>query len=129
MSCLKALRSRRTAVALSVMMLFALVLLPVAGNAERNSYFSVKGDDSVFLTAVKKAEDTNALVLRFYEWAGKDGQVSLTFPKGATSATATNLMEKPEGQPLQLVDSDSVTVPVDHYSINTVEVAYPHDQR
>jgi len=93
------------------------------------SYFSVKGDDSVILTAVKKAEDTNALVLRFYEWAGKDGQVSLTFPKGATSATATNLMEKPEGQPLQLVDSDSVTVPVGHYSINTVEVAYPHDQR
>jgi alpha-mannosidase len=92
-----------------------------------HSYFSVKGDDSVILTAVKKAEDSNALVLRFYEWAGKDGQVSLTFPKGATSATATNLMEKPEGDALQLVDSDSVTVPVGHYSINTVEVAYPHD--
>jgi alpha-mannosidase len=94
-----------------------------------HSYFSVKGDDSVILTAVKKAEDSNALVLRFYEWAGKDGQVSLTFPKGATSATATNLMEKPEGQPLQLIDSNSVTVPVGHYSINTVEVAYPHDQQ
>jgi alpha-mannosidase len=92
-----------------------------------HSYFSVKGDDSVILTAVKKAEDSNALVLRFYEWAGKDGQVSLTFPKGATSATAANLMEKPEGDALPLVDSDSVTVPVGHYSINTVEVAYPHD--
>ena len=92
-----------------------------------HSFFSVSGDDSVILTAIKKAEDTNGLILRFYEWAGKDGKVSLTFPKGATSATATNLMEKPEGSPLQLVDSDQVTVPVGHYSINTVEVAYPHD--
>ena len=92
-----------------------------------HSFFSVSGDDSVILTAIKKAEDTNGLVLRFYEWAGKDGQVSLTFPKGATSATAANLMEKPEGSPLQLVDSDQVTVPVGHYSINTVEVAYPHN--
>ena len=58
------------------------------------SYFSVQGDDSVILTAVKKAEDTNALVLRFYEWAGKDGQVSLAFPKGATSATA----HQPDGE-------------------------------
>jgi hypothetical protein len=36
-------------------------------------------------------------------------------------------MEKPEGDALQLVDSNSVTVPVGHYSINTVEVAYPHN--
>jgi alpha-mannosidase len=94
-----------------------------------HSFFSVSGDDSVILTAVKKAEDTNALILRFYEWAGKDGQVSLTFPQGATSATLTNLMEKPEGSPLDLVNSDSVTVPVGHYSINTLEVAYPHEQQ
>jgi alpha-mannosidase len=93
------------------------------------SFFSVKGDDSVILTAVKKAEDTNALILRYYEWAGKDGEVQLTVPKGATSATLTNLMEKPEGAPLTLVDSDEVTLPATHYSINTVEFAYPHDQK
>ena len=35
-SCLKALRSYRTAVVISAMMLLALVLLPLAGNAQRN---------------------------------------------------------------------------------------------
>ena len=92
-----------------------------------HSFISVKGDN-VILTAVKKAEDKDALILRFYEWAGKDGQVQLIFPKGATSATLANLMEKPEGSALQLVDSDQVTVPVGHYSINTLEVLYPHDK-
>ena len=93
-----------------------------------HSFISVKNDD-VVLTAVKKAEDTDALVLRFYEWAGKSGDVQLTVPKGATSATFTNLMEKPEGAALPLVDSDHVTVPVTPYSIETVQFAYPHDQK
>ena len=93
-----------------------------------HSFISVKNDD-VVLTAVKKAEDTNALILRFYEWAGKTGDVQLTVPKGATAATFTNLMEKPEGEALPLVDSDHVTVPVTPYSIETVQFAYPHDQK
>jgi len=93
-----------------------------------HSFISVKGDN-VVLTAVKKAEDTDALVLRFYEWAGKSGDVQLTVPKGATAATFTNLMEKPEGAALTLVDSDHVTVPVTPYSIETVQFAYPHDQK
>jgi len=48
----------------------------------------------VILTAVKKAEDSNALILRFYEWAGKDGIVEVHLPKGATAATLANLMER-----------------------------------
>jgi len=93
-----------------------------------HSFISVKGDN-VVLTAVKKAEDTDALILRFYEWAGKSGDVQLTVPKGATAATFTNLMEKPEGAALNLVDSSQVTVPVTPYSIETVQFAYPHDQK
>jgi len=93
-----------------------------------HSFISVK-NDNVVLTAVKKAEDTDALVLRFYEWAGKSGDVQLTVPKGATAATFTNLMEKPEGASLPLVDADHVTVPVTPYSIETVQFSYPHDQK
>jgi hypothetical protein len=48
---------------------------------------------NIVLTAVKKAEDSNALILRFYEWAGKDGPVRIRIPKGATSAELTNLLE------------------------------------
>jgi alpha-mannosidase len=50
--------------------------------------------------------------------------VKLTLPKGITAATMTNLMEKPEGTPLQVVDSDQVTVPVHPYSIVTVQLSY-----
>ena len=59
---------------------------------------------------MKKAEDGDALIVRFYEWAGKGGNVTLALPAGATGATLANLMEKPEGSPLVLA-GDRVAVP------------------
>ena len=50
------------------------------------------------LTAMKKAEDYDGLIFRFYEWAGTTGEVQIKMPAGATSATLTNLMEQPEDQ-------------------------------
>jgi alpha-mannosidase len=50
--------------------------------------------------------------------------VTIHVPKGATGATVTNLMEKPEGEPLKVVD-DTVTVPIHPYEILTVRVDYP----
>jgi alpha-mannosidase len=61
--------------------------------------FIALDQQNVVLTAVKKAEDTNALILRFYEWAGEDGSVRIRVPKGATSARLSNLLEAPEGPP------------------------------
>ena len=58
--------------------------------------------DNVVLTAVKKAEDANGLIFRVYEWAGKDATAEFHVPPGATGATVTNLMETPEGEPLQV---------------------------
>jgi alpha-mannosidase len=77
------------------------------------------------LTAVKKAEDTNALILRFYEWAGEDGSVRIRVPKGATSARLSNLLEAPEGPPLPIQGGDTITVPAHPYEIVTVNVGYP----
>ncbi|HEX3940734.1 MAG TPA: glycoside hydrolase family 38 C-terminal domain-containing protein [Acidobacteriaceae bacterium] len=88
-----------------------------------HSFFSIDASD-VVLTAIKKAEDSNALIVRFYEWAGKDANVGIQLPKGVTSATLTNLMEKPEGSPLQVQDGDKVTVPAHPYEIVTVEASY-----
>ena len=48
---------------------------------------------------MKKAEDSNALIFHFYEWAGKGGSAALRVPPGATGAAETNLLEKPEGAP------------------------------
>ncbi|MGH9584596.1 MAG: glycoside hydrolase family 38 C-terminal domain-containing protein [Bryobacteraceae bacterium] len=87
-----------------------------------HSFFSVE-PDNIILSTVKKAEDSNALILRFYEWAGKDTQVKIHLPPGATSAIPTNLMEIPEGSPIP-IENDSVTVEAKPYSIDTIKVAF-----
>jgi alpha-mannosidase len=87
--------------------------------------FVTISDPNVVLTAMKKAEDANGIILRFYEWAGTTGSVQIGVPPGATSATLANLMEKPEGSPLPVVASH-LTVPVHPYEIVTVRVDYPH---
>ncbi len=78
---------------------------------------------NVVVTAVKKAEDGNGLVVRFFEWAGKGGNVTLQVPEGATTASVVNLMEKPEGGSIP-VTGGKVTVPVTPYMIQTVRVDY-----
>ena len=80
--------------------------------------------ENVVLTAVKKAEDSDGLILRMYEWAGKTATVAVHLPQGATGATVTNMMEKPEGAPLS-VEGDMVKVAIKPYEILTICVNYP----
>jgi alpha-mannosidase len=74
---------------------------------------------------VKKTEDGDALLFRLYEWAGKNSEVQLAVPAGAASATLTNLMEQPEGAPLEISHDGKVTVPVHPFEIVSVRVNYP----
>ena len=78
--------------------------------------------NNVIITAVKKAEDDNALILRFYEWAGKDGDVEIQIPPGAQSAAAADLMERPEHS--VRLQGETVIVPTKPYEIKTVKVQY-----
>ncbi|MEO6966254.1 MAG: glycoside hydrolase family 38 C-terminal domain-containing protein, partial [Acidobacteriaceae bacterium] len=87
-----------------------------------HSFFSITPANLV-LSAMKKSEDGNNLILRFYDWAGTKTTAEITVPDGATSATATNLMEKPEGEALP-VSGGHITIPVGPYSINTVSVDF-----
>jgi len=79
---------------------------------------------NVTLTAVKKAEDSDALVYRMYEWGGVAGDVKLHVAPGAQYAVESNLMEKVEGSHLAM-SGDVVTVPIKPYEILTVQVFYP----
>ena len=88
-----------------------------------HSFVSVS-PDNVVLTAVKKAEDSNALIFRVYEWAGKAATVDFHVPPGATAATVTNMMETPEGDALPLT-GDVVKAPIKPFEILTVRVDYP----
>ncbi|WP_260737476.1 alpha-mannosidase [Tunturiibacter lichenicola] len=88
-----------------------------------HSFASVE-NPNVTLTAIKKAEDSDALVFRMYEWAGTATEVKLHIPHGATYAVESNMMEKPEGNHLPLT-GDVVTVPIKPYEILTLQAIYP----
>jgi len=92
----------------------------------RESFVGVS-NPNVVLTAVKKAEDSDGLIFRFYEWAGTSGEVRIKVPAGATAATLTDLMEKPQGSALS-VSGNEVTVPVHPFEIVSVRVDYPHKE-
>jgi alpha-mannosidase len=87
-----------------------------------HSFLSVDATH-VTLTALKKAEDSNALIARFFEWRGDADKVTLTVPTGAKSATLVNLMEKPEGNSLTVTDG-KISVPIKPYEIQTVRIDY-----
>src|SRR5215472_11466778 len=91
--------------------LSALQVQPHTGGLPAAYAYVTAKPENVVLTALKKAEDENALILRFYEWAGKSSDIQIHVPKGATGATLTNLMEKPERIALQ-VSNDTVTAPI-----------------
>ncbi|WP_263375591.1 alpha-mannosidase [Granulicella aggregans] len=92
--------------------------------AASHSFVSVE-DDNVILTAIKKSEDTNALILRVYDWSGKSSSAKFMLPPGATSATEVNLMEQPIGNPIS-VANNTATLPVGPFEIKTLRVDYPH---
>ncbi len=89
--------------------------------------------DNVVLTAMKRAEqtgddkDSDGVILRFYEWAGNTGDVTLQLPPGTQSAWETNLIEQPIVE-LPVVKG-SVTVHTGPYEIKTLKVRVASDSR
>ena len=87
------------------------------------SFFSTQEDNAV-ITAIKKDAGDSALIVRFYEWAGKKGDVHLVLPQGAVAAWETNLMEVGQN-PLSLDSTGKVvSVPTNPYEIKTVKVKF-----
>jgi alpha-mannosidase len=103
--------------------LTAVVTTAHPGSLPAEHSFASVTPENVVLTAVKKAEDAKGLVFRAYEWAGKQSIAEFRVPPGATGATVTNMMEKPEGDPLE-VAGDVVKAPIHPYEILTVRVDY-----
>jgi len=93
---------------------------------EEQSFLKITGDN-VVLTAAKKAEDGNEIVLRFYEWAGKESDISLHASSLVESAEETDLMERPiHTLPVQ---PNGTAVHTKPYEIKTVklELGMPKD--
>ena len=78
--------------------------------------------DNVIVTALKKAEDEDALILRFYEWAGKTGDAVFQVPPGAQTASETDLMERPIGN--VALNNSELRVATKPYEIKTVKIKF-----
>ena len=94
-----------------------------AGSLSLEHSFASVQPENVVLTAMKKAEDSDSLILHAYEWAGKSGNLTFTVPEGATGAILTNLLEQPQGSPLT-VSGNQLTVPIHPFEILTLRVDY-----
>ena len=93
-----------------------------AGALPAEHAFLEVASENVILTAMKKAEDDDSVILRFYEWAGRDTDVRIQLPPGAKSAQDADLMERPIADlPVQ---PGAVTVHTKPYEIKTVRVHF-----
>jgi len=105
---------------------YPLEALPVANHAGAlppvHSFLGIEGD-SVVLTAFKRSEDDRSVILRLYEWAGKDSTATIQLPSGAQTAATTNLMEQFESKP-EPVAADQVRLNVHPFQIATVRIDY-----
>ena len=80
---------------------------------------------NIFVAAVKKAEDSDALILRLVEMAGKDteAQVRITdLVKPGTPAKQVDLLERPIKKGSAKMVGDVLTVKVPAYGITTVMI-------
>ena len=104
--------------------LIAMTTSTHAGSLPDKHSFATIEPGNVIMTVVKKAEDDDALIFRFYEFAGKPSQVKLQLPDKAFGAFETNLMEKRE-RPLTLSsDGREIIIQTGPYEIKTVEVSF-----
>jgi alpha-mannosidase len=93
---------------------------------DASSFFAVSAAN-VVVTAVKKAEDDGALIVRFYEWDGEAKDISLTMPTVVESASETDLMEKPIHD--LSVQGNGVSVGVKPYEIKTLRIRFRENSR
>ena len=77
--------------------------------------------DKVSIKALKKAEDSDELIVRVYEWTGEDqNNVKITFPAAIESAREVNGLEEEVG--LATFSGSELTFSIGHYQPKTFAV-------
>jgi alpha-mannosidase len=84
------------------------------------SSFASVDDPNVVLDTIKRAEDSDALVLRLYEAHGARGTARVKLATAFTSARRANVLED-EGEELE-VDGDTIVLPYRPHLVATVIV-------
>jgi alpha-mannosidase len=85
---------------------------------------NIADGDTLVLTALKRAEDGDGLILRFYEWAGRSGTAHIRPPVGVVGASTTDLMERAD-KASALIKDGAVSLSYTPFSIDTLKVSFP----
>ncbi len=101
--------------------LFAIVAPQkyAGANLEESQCFLKVGQDNIIVTAMKKAENENALVIRLYNYGDKETETDLWVWKTFDTAIKTNLIEE-EQAPLNM-DGNSLQMKVGPHEIATIK--------
>lgn len=104
--------------------LYQTTLTPHDGSLPEEYSFVSADCPNAVITAVKKAETGNGLIVRFYEAYDRKSTVTLTVPACYTEAYLCDLMEN-EIRPLAVCNG-SVRLPVSNFEIVTVKFSASH---
>lgn len=85
------------------------------------SFIATPSGEGVYLEAVKKAYDSDALILRFCEFHGKKSRVKVALPAEIKSAVETDLLENPIAAKPECAGS-SLKTEFAPYEIKTLKV-------
>jgi alpha-mannosidase len=83
--------------------------------------------DHVMITAVKKCEDDDSLVVRLWEFGGKDERVRLTVPGRICKAELCSILEEPISEVSR--NSGGFEIEVDGFSITTLKLHVEVEER
>ena len=102
-------------------------LIPVvaadhAGKLPKEHSFLGVEPSNVIVTALKKAEAGDGLILRFYECEGTPGEATIRFGAKAGSVRETDLMERPTGY-RRSVTGGKVRIPLGKWEIKTFHIS------
>ncbi|MBA7632244.1 Mannosylglycerate hydrolase [subsurface metagenome] len=100
--------------------------LPTQANASGNlpselSFLHIS-PDNLILSALKKAEDSDEVILRLFETAGEATKAEIKFFQGIKRATSANLLEEEEQE--LAVEGNKLTLEVKSFEIVTLKLRF-----
>jgi alpha-mannosidase len=88
---------------------------------EAQPQLTIEGTDSVVCTALRIAEHSDKLLLRFFETSGQPCQAIISFGRGITSVEEVNFLEHSTGGALEVQDG-KVTSNFHPFEVKTLAV-------
>lgn len=101
--------------------LFTKVCDPQTGSLENTLSFAKVNKDNVMIEVIKKAEDSDHLIVRLYEFNNKRTDVSLEFMKNIHEAYECNLLEENEDTNLN-IDGNKINFIIKPFEIKSFKV-------